>query len=421
MTFHSTGRTEIDISALGFEDATVPMNSRRAVLLLAASFIYAVMMEGGTGLAQTWSITSAPATNWVCLAASADGSRLLAAANGAQNTNGVLYLSIDSGTSWVPTLATNFAWASIAISADGNRFAAAPVSGSIFTSTDGGATWSTNGNPARNWSHLVSSANGSRLAATFLSSQVFISTNAGGTWTTSVASNVDLIAVSSSADGSKLVVGNNVGHINTSTNGGVTWSIKTSIIGTVNCLASSADGTHLLAGIGNPLVPLSTGALYTSTNFGATWISNSVPPNNWSSVASSADGKTLLAVSGANIYTSSNGGASWVPKNLAPSMTWRCAAVSADGGKWYAAANPGGIYVLPQQPAPQISAAAADTNLTLSWTLASTNFAVQQTPDLTGNIWFTLTNQPATDFTNLQEQIQVPTSDTAGYFRLIAQ
>jgi hypothetical protein len=380
-------------------------------LLMAGALFCAVLTKGGLANAQTWVTTSAPITNWVSLAVSADGSRLLAAANDFQKTNGALYLSANSGASWTPMLATNFLWASVAISADGNQLAAAPASGSIYTSADAGATWTTNALNLifETWWKIVSAANGAKPAAVSNQS-IYTSIDGGGTWNTNSTRGGGIPLIASSADGSKLIVATSDGHVSSSTNGGATWSTNIPLPG-ITCIASSADGIRWLAGAGRLLI---------STNFGSTWVSNSLPVTNWTSVAISADGNTLLGVFSSSIYSSTNGGTSWI-SNAAPFVTWSSLATSADGAKWYGAANRGGIYALQRQPAPRMTLTASSTNLAFSWTLSSTNFVLQQSSDLTGNDWVTLTNQSVVDFTNLQEQIQIPAGDTARFFRLLAQ
>jgi hypothetical protein len=64
---------------------------------------------------------------------------------------------------------------------------------------------------------------------------------------------------------------------------------------------------------------------------------------------------------------------------------------------------------------------ASNGNLAFSWTMPSTNFVLQVSPDLSGNNWVTLTNPPVLNLTNLQNELSIPPSNAAGYFRLIAQ
>jgi hypothetical protein len=60
-------------------------------------------------------------------------------------------------------------------------------------------------------------------------------------------------------------------------------------------------------------------------------------------------------------------------------------------------------------------------SLAFSWTIPSTNFVLQQNLDLTTTNWVTLTNTPALNLTNLQNQICLSPTNSSAFFRLIAQ
>jgi hypothetical protein len=102
-----------------------------------------------TNSGMTWAQTSAPATNWIALVFSADGSRLAAVAGGSHNLQNPV------------------------------------VTGPIYTSTNGGATWTSNNVPVHNWISGASSADGCILVAAdagILSSNVPDATVGGGIW-----------------------------------------------------------------------------------------------------------------------------------------------------------------------------------------------------------------------------------------------
>ena len=73
--------------------------------------------------------------DWRSVASSADGSKLVAAAQNEQ-----LYTSTDSGLSWVPRESARD-WRSVASSADGSKLVAAENGGQLYTSTDSGVNW----------------------------------------------------------------------------------------------------------------------------------------------------------------------------------------------------------------------------------------------------------------------------------------
>lgn len=89
---------------------------------------------------------------------SADGTALvLAGADLATSTN--------DGTTWFLAGLTNTTWASVAASAEGSQLVAAESPGGIYTSTDHGRTWSATSAPTNYWTTLSSSADGKRLIA----------------------------------------------------------------------------------------------------------------------------------------------------------------------------------------------------------------------------------------------------------------
>jgi len=58
-------------------------------------------------------------------------------------------------------------------------------------------------------------------------------------------------------------------------------------------------------------------------------------------------------------------------------------------------------------------------NLKFSWTVPSTNFVVQQSPDLAS--WTDVTNAPVLNLTNLQNEVTLPPAGSSGFFRLKTQ
>ena len=70
-------------------------------------------------------------------------------------------------------------WTSVASSADGARLAAVINLGGIYISTDSGATWLPRGGfPTLGWNTVASSADGSTLAVAGSSTQIYISSQA---------------------------------------------------------------------------------------------------------------------------------------------------------------------------------------------------------------------------------------------------
>jgi hypothetical protein len=158
----------------------------------------------------TWEHTSAPDEIWSCVASSADGTRLAAATIGLTPEGypapGMVYVSHDSGATWLQTSApTNNAWAAIACSADGTKIVAAGTS--IYSSTNSGLTWVSNNVPVTFWQAVTVSADGSKWAAVDQFGRFYNSTNLGASWTSnSIPESIS--AMAASADGNRLVVVN---------------------------------------------------------------------------------------------------------------------------------------------------------------------------------------------------------------------
>jgi NHL repeat len=386
-----------------------------------------------------------PGEDWTSLAASADGSVMIAVANPGSvppPLRGPIYISTNSGAVW--TRATNAplgTWQSVACSADGSKIIAAEggaggsILGSIYTSTDTGTTWMSNNTPVTGWQSVASSADGTKLVAADLSANlIFTSTNAGATWMRPTqAPRLGWYSIASSADGSKLAaVANGSTNIYTSTNFGATWitnNVPRSPAGIQNdwtTIASSADGNKLIAAAGgNNGAP---GYIFLSTNSGASWTvtaTNILPSHGddkWIYVASSADGSKLAAVSESGspggVITSTDSGATWIT-NSVPNLTWNAVALSADGDRMVVTVGypsyVGPIYTTQTTRSPVLNLSASDN--VLSWIIPSLDFTLQQSPDLLN--WTDLTNPPVLNLTNLQNQVTLPPPDGNSFFRLI--
>ncbi len=394
---------------------------------------------------QTWVQTGAPSNSWVSIVCSADGSKLIAPVTTRLDEMtitgsflpGPIYISTNSGTSWMQTGNLTNVWNNVACSADGTRMAVVAGFDGIYVSTNSGGAWFLTTLPAhfQYWSSVAFSANGKKVAAAASSAvngaEIYISTNSGVDWTpTSAPSSISNYwpVVVSSADGCKLAAISQVedssenvtSSIYISINSGATWVQVNAPNEQWNYIAISADGTKLIAGVGYASLFL------TSTNCGADWISNNF--EGVDEIVSSADQTKLAGVkiefikSGFKFLTTNQ-----VVRSTDSGLTWNSIAVppgtngfgiassSADGNKLFAIAN-GYIYVWQATPSPQLNLAVANTNLTLSWIIPATNFALQQSSDL--SVWIDLTNVPILNFSNLQNQITLPQSDGNGFYRL---
>ena len=371
------------------------------LIALASSWKYYVSTNAGA----TWTTNTEPQQgadfgSWPCLAASADGNKLVAMGYG------VAWTSTNGGTTWVSnTVAGAEPFLSVASSADGTKLVTAEgesAGGLIYTSTDSGTTWNPANAPGNYWRSVASSADGTKLAAVAFGSApfpIYLSTNSGVDWFPAGASS------------------NNI------------WT----------CVASSADGMKLVAAAApllinsNPQI-YAPAALYTSTNGGATWTATNSPGESWktnispgliwSGVASSADGDKLVAVSqggSSPIFTSTNYGVTWI-SNTSPNALWMAVASSADGAKLAAISWDNGdsyqhVCTSQSTPSPQLNLAPTN-GIKLSWIVPSTKFVVQWSSDLSAGNWQNVTNGPVLNLTNLQDEVSLTGTNQCGFFRL---
>lgn len=162
--------------------------------------------------------------NWNKLDCSSAGYVILASI-----TNGALYLSKNSGTSWttiggaansfgMPT--TGQPWSSLSVSyAEGTYMLVSANSGGLFLTTNTGTTWTqisgianTRGLPttASTWASCVVNQDGTIMAACVANGRLYYSTNKGVSWSTYTypirtnSQNIPWSSLSMTADGSKV-------------------------------------------------------------------------------------------------------------------------------------------------------------------------------------------------------------------------
>jgi hypothetical protein len=389
--------------------------------------------------AQIWAWTTAPTNqDWYSIASSADGTRLVAvtAALTTPPTDGSIYISTNSGATWFIVLASsNVSWAAVASSADGTKLVAAAdgvigASGApIFSSADSGMTWTLTRAPSNSWQSITSSADGAKIAAVANGNSgtagIYTSTNSGATWAQFSAPAMYWSAVASSADGTKLAAavqaGNAIdasghiiswsGFIYTSTNSGATWKRTSAPSASWFAIASSADGASLAAVVYG-------GSIYISTNSGSTWSPTSTPTSPWTAIASSADGRRLVAAAdGGSIYTSVDSGVTWLHNSTAVGIAWFSLASSADGNLLVAGTFGTGVALSHSTPQPALEIEAPPGGLALSWTVPSANFVLQYSP-IWGTGWTDVSAPPVMNLTNLNYEVVVSSTNSAGFYRL---
>lgn len=278
-----------------------------------------------------WMPGSAPASKWWrCVASSADGVKLIAAAN-----LDYIYTSADSGATWLFRSVPQTNWIAVASSTNGVKLVAAvgydDPGGGIYVSSSSGSGWSQTSAPITNWIAVASSADGTKLVAVAGSfvhaSGIWTSGNSGSTWTQTAAPITNWQAVASSADGTKLVAAVYGGAVYLSTDSGASWSPTSLPLKPWAAVSSSADGGKLVA------LPQGSFAVYCSTDSGTTWRTTTLPASSWKSASSSADGRVVFAsTTSEGVFVSFDYGATWSSTG-APLSDWVGLAAAADGSK----------------------------------------------------------------------------------------
>jgi hypothetical protein len=385
------------------------MNSICAV---GRTVILFTVIWASPGLAQTWTQTGAPITNWTAVACSANGSRVVAAAGAS------IYASSDSGQTWsvTSTLGTDWKWTSFAASADGATWMASSQdswdSGAVYVSTNAGFTWVLTYTDSCCTS--VACSGDARSVAVGVRPPIHgfggveISHDSGASWSYSMGSPHMCVAVAGSADGRTLAaVGNDFVYAippGVSIDAGVSWVPGPASLW--SGLACAGDGRTIFATTGT--------SIYRSTNWGAAWDSTSSPA---ASIACSADGSRVLTAAGTAVYTSTDSGTTWVSNSL-PALSWTAVASSADGQRLFAAAKGDGIYTLQTTPAPVLRISWSGNTLQISWVVPSRELVLQESAALTS--WSAPGAIPALNYTNLHHEVSLPAPTSPRFYRLVA-
>ncbi len=341
---------------------------------------------------------------------SADGTRLVAVI-GSGRATGPIFTSTNSGATWISNDAPNLDWVAVCSSADGTRLAANAYNHG-GTWTNSGLTWKQTSCPTDLFysSSIASSADGNTLLAG--AGSTYLSTNSGKTWRT-IPPPPGGEGCAMSADATILLVN---GAPNLSTNGGATWFVATNLQTEMRAAATSVDGMKLFA--------MGDAGVWASLNRGALWFQETnAPTSSYGSIASSADGTHLILArrfSSTPLLLSNDSGLTWTAAN-APTNYWCTVASSADGNTLAAAILGGGIWIGRNVPSPQLKVSSTGSNVTLAWTVLSTNFVLQQTPDLSASNWTARTGLSTLNLTNLEEQLTLAPTNTSSFLRLISQ
>jgi photosystem II stability/assembly factor-like uncharacterized protein len=281
-------------------------------------------------------VTNMGPETFATLAASSDGSKIIAGVNG-----GKAYRSVDYGKTWsvltgLTALVATASWNASASSADGSVLYIAAYGGFVYRSQDSGATFTQIGT-SRNWFQISTSSDGQIFYGAVGTTELLRSTNFGTTMTSiSITSYTDNVA--SSADGQIVYIAQAGLSIAKSTDGGLTFTPTGSAATGWRWLATDSTGTRVLA------APWASGTLYVSTDSGTTFTSvASAGTRQWIGLSVSGDGSKMLAgVRGGGVVMKSlDSGATWSVVSGNSGLISYASDISTDGTRFFLSAARG--------------------------------------------------------------------------------
>lgn len=310
---------------------------------------------------------------------------------------GGIYISIDSGTTWLYKLNdTNHKWKNISINYDGSLITAVATDDYIYVSNDIGQTWTTN----YKWKSIsTNKTNGNCIVSLVENGYLYLSTNSGNDWVKANTQNVNTIPRNwrssyISDDGSNIsavVYGGNIwqsfdygatwrdnnvtqnwsfifgynnglnqiagvynGNIynyiynnNNAINNNYGWSeISSSQSDGINGTLSNKkwiDGTSDSNG-GNIYIMIEDGKIYKSTNkYNFTISDKNLSASNWTSIATA--GNYVIATNNSSIYTSINYGNTFsLNTSINGTHNWTSCDISSNGIYQYFVEDNGYIW-----------------------------------------------------------------------------
>ncbi|HBU07276.1 MAG TPA: hypothetical protein DEB09_04295, partial [Candidatus Magasanikbacteria bacterium] len=216
-------------------------------------------------------------------------------------SSGGVYVSLNSGSTWVQKTNIPVLPDRIAISDSGGVITAVDTGGKIYVSTDNGDNWTAK-DSNRNWYDVAVSGDGTIQTAVVYGGQIYISTTTGNTWVAK-DSNRNWSAVDMSSDGVNQTAVVSDGQIYISTTTGNTWAVKGSSRSWL-AVSMSSDGDKRVV-CDNTFANKSP---YFSSALAVTGL-NSLLINNWYHIASTYDGTNLKMFVNGNLVATSTGSA----------------------------------------------------------------------------------------------------------------
>eukprot|EP01032_Pedospumella_encystans_P009656 gene9656-11348_t len=312
-------------SASNYNWHGIASDSTGRYLVTCSNNLKGVYISSSYGV--SWSQTSAPTTfDYTGVASSSSGAKLVAVIGGA--VAGGIYVSPDTGETWVQSGATSQAWNSVTCDSTCTNIVAVVYSsilssGGIYFSTTSGVSFTESNAPVENWNGVASDSTGQYVVAVIYNTVlggggIYRSTTYGATWGQVSQLAYDWTGIASDSTGARLVAVSSGGTIAISTDSGTTWQLADVPAYNYNCVSSDSTGMFLNVGIDSTVTSGSNGGIYRSTDGGNTWTLSDAPSEAYMGISSDSTGSYVFAASTNNgiwgvVYTETDNSPTAMP------------------------------------------------------------------------------------------------------------
>ncbi len=263
-------------------------------------------------------------------------------------TWGYTYKSSNSGSNFNANTSYNVEWASLAASSNGSKVIAISRAigsmsddGFIYLSSDSGSTWVKNDSLGpKNWKHAEMSSDGSKIILSTYNDYLYISNNGGSTWQEiSSLGQKNWGKISMSSDNSKILLAEYGGPLYISNNSGSSWQ-------TIDSLGSKNWNGVSMSFDGRIMSAIAGFNVYLSDDYGNSWQDlGTFGSKTLSDIKVNEDGSRIVfgGING-SIYFSSDSGQNWVEQTGAGQNPWTSFDYFSNG-RIIASASNGSIYI----------------------------------------------------------------------------
>lgn len=299
------------IDALKYRDIAISSTGIYQTAVVENGNIYVSSNSG-----DTW-VPRETKQKWVGIAMNSTGEKQTAIVTGGQ-----IYVSENFGITWSPR-DSNRNWQSVAVASISDTFQIAVVGGGfIYVSINSGASWIGQDIP-RNYVDVDISGNGSKMTAVVFEGNIYISSDYGDNWSEVVLPNT-WRSISMDLAGTMQMAIDSIGNVYKSNGNPTIWSpIQVAAGQVLNSISISGNTGQYQTIVGN------VGDLYISSDAGSTWVAKGFR-ESWSGIAISDTGTVQVAtVNEGGIFITKNNGNDWI--DIKGINAWWGNAMSSDG------------------------------------------------------------------------------------------